>query len=263
MNALSKHTPAPLDSAIIASVVLNGDLAKLSPQQKILYYNSLCERIGLDPATTPFQLLNLKGKEILYAGKGAAQQLNRMYKISHEVLKTELIDDVYMVTCKASTADRSDVDFGAVAISGKKGEELANLIMKAATKSKRRATLSLCGLSMMDETELDTLPDATALPLPKLPHSAIVEKHEVISAANSAEINAEPIQQAEVLPPSLSEKEKAGKYAFPFGIHKGKTIEMLTDVQLKRTLEWCKSNNKYPDTQKAITEYLETGDLPF
>src|SRR5215831_11658866 len=37
------------------------------------------------------------------------------------------------------------------------GRELANARMKAETKAKRRATLSICGLGILDETELDTM----------------------------------------------------------------------------------------------------------
>jgi hypothetical protein len=116
---------------------------------------------------------------------------------------------------------------------------------------------------MLDESELDTLPDATTLPLPKTQPSAGSEKKETILEANATEITDEPIQQGNVLPAPLSEKEKLGKYVFPFGIHKGKSIEMLTEVQIKRTLEWCRTNKKYPDTQEAITAFLDASDLPF
>jgi hypothetical protein len=37
---------------------------------------------------------------------------------------------------------------------------LANLQMKAVTKGKRRLTLSLCGLGWLDETEVETIPNA-------------------------------------------------------------------------------------------------------
>ena len=40
------------------------------------------------------------------------------------------------------------------------GEALANAYMKAETKAKRRVTLSICGLGMLDETEVETIPDA-------------------------------------------------------------------------------------------------------
>jgi hypothetical protein len=37
---------------------------------------------------------------------------------------------------------------------------LANCYLKAITKAKRRVTLSLLGLGMLDETEVETIPDA-------------------------------------------------------------------------------------------------------
>ena len=42
---------------------------------------------------------------------------------------------------------------GAVSIKGLQGENLANALMKAETKAKRRVTLSLAGLGWLDETE--------------------------------------------------------------------------------------------------------------
>ncbi len=45
-------------------------------------------------------------------------------------------------------------------IEGLKGEARANAIMKCVTKAKRRVTLSICGLGMLDETEVDSIPTA-------------------------------------------------------------------------------------------------------
>jgi hypothetical protein len=39
-----------------------------------------------------------------------------------------------------------------------KGEARANAELKAVTKAKRRATLSICGLGWLDETEVDDIP---------------------------------------------------------------------------------------------------------
>src|SRR6202020_1247291 len=39
-------------------------------------------------------------------------------------------------------------------------------VMKAETKSKRRVTLSICGLGILDETEIETIPESK--PAPKL-----------------------------------------------------------------------------------------------
>ena len=54
-------------------------------------------------------------------------------------------------------------DIGAVNIAGLKGEAYANAIMKAETKAKRRATLDLLGLGVLDESEADSIPNATTV----------------------------------------------------------------------------------------------------
>jgi hypothetical protein len=41
-----------------------------------------------------------------------------------------------------------------------KGDALANALMKAETKAKRRVTLSIAGLGWLDETELETIPQS-------------------------------------------------------------------------------------------------------
>ncbi len=158
--------PADLNQDIITSLVLNGDLSKMQPAQKVLYYKQLCERLGLDPTTQPFKLLRLNGKEILYADKGATQQLSQNYHISHEVLNRDRVDDVYVVTVRARTPDgRYTDEDGAVSIGALKGDALANAIMKAVTKAKRRAVLAMCGLGMMDEEEIETITDLQTEPV--------------------------------------------------------------------------------------------------
>jgi hypothetical protein len=51
-----------------------------------------------------------------------------------------------------------------VTVGGLKGESKANAMMKAETKAKRRVTLSICGLGMLDETEVETIPSAQPNP---------------------------------------------------------------------------------------------------
>ena len=41
--------------------------------------------------------------------------------------------------------------------------------MRAETKAKRRVTLSLCGLAVLDELEVETIPNATKQQVPELP----------------------------------------------------------------------------------------------
>ena len=150
-----------MNPEILASLIINGDVAKLNPAQRVEYITKLCERVGIDPLTQPFKILRLNGREVLYADKGCTQQLCKVYGISTEVTKKEKIEDVYIVTVRASNKEgRFTDEDGAVTIGNLKGDGLANALMKAVTKSKRRAVLAFCGLGMLDETEIETIPNA-------------------------------------------------------------------------------------------------------
>jgi len=43
------------------------------------------------------------------------------------------------------------------------GGKVGNALMKAVTKAKRRVTLSICGLGILDETEVESIPNAVPL----------------------------------------------------------------------------------------------------
>lgn len=142
--------------AIIERVVALGDLEQLKPIERATYYRHLCESMGLNPLTQPFQYVRLQGKLSLYARKDATDQLRQIHKVSIRILSRELdADGVYTVIARATSGDgREDEATGCVYIGGKKGEDLANAKMKAETKAKRRVTLSICGLGWLDETEV-------------------------------------------------------------------------------------------------------------
>lgn len=154
-----------MEPAIIESVIAQGDLAKLTPAARTAYYQAVCRSLGLNPLTRPFEYLTLNGKLTLYARRDATDQLRARDRISVQITGRERMDDVYVVTaCAKTPSGRSDEAIGAVAIGGLKGDALANALMKAETKAKRRATLSLVGLGWLDETEIDTVPGATPVP---------------------------------------------------------------------------------------------------
>jgi hypothetical protein len=179
-TAIQQPTLSP---DIIASIVLKGDISALKPEEKVAYYRSVCERVGLDPATQPFQLLTLQGKQILYASKSATEQLSKVHGVSHEVRDRQTVDSVFVVYVRASLPGGRFTDAsGAVNIGGAKGDVLANALMKAETKAKRRATLSLLGLGMMDETEVETVPGAVPIPLPTAEVPKVPEPHPVEAA---------------------------------------------------------------------------------
>lgn len=150
---------------IIEAVIARGDIAALTPEERAKYYSTVCQSVGLNPMTRPFEYITLNGRLTLYARKDATDQLRAI----HEVSVTDLIeserDGVFIVTAKVVNGKgRMDAAKGAVSVQGLKGEALANALMKAETKAKRRATLSVCGLGFLDETEIEDIPQPTTLP---------------------------------------------------------------------------------------------------
>ena len=150
--------PPTVDPAIVSKVLLSGDLRQLSDAQKVSYYHRVCESVGLNPLTQPFAYLVLSGKEVLYARREATEQLRRLHGVSLTIAGRELVEDVYVVTARAALPNgRTDESIGAVPIAGLKGEARANAMMKAETKAKRRVTLAICGLGLLDESEVESI----------------------------------------------------------------------------------------------------------
>lgn len=161
------------DITQIESVLISGDLQQLTAEQRITYYQRLCESLGLNPLAQPFQYLKLSGRLVLYATKSCTEQLRRLHGVSITGVTSAQVGDVYIVTATAQDRNgRTDCATGAVAITGLSGDALANALMKAESKAKRRLTLSLCGLGILDETEIETIAGAVAyngngaLPIP-------------------------------------------------------------------------------------------------
>jgi hypothetical protein len=141
--------------AAIESVLVQGDLSKLSTEQRVEYYNRVCNSLGLNPMTKPFEYVSLQGRLMLYARKDATDQLRKIYNVSVKIISREKIEDIYIVTARAAMPNgREDEAIGTVFIAGLRGEQLANAMMKAESKAKRRVTLSICGLGFSSEDEI-------------------------------------------------------------------------------------------------------------
>jgi hypothetical protein len=148
----------PLPPEVVEKVVIGGDLADLNAAQRAEYYGAVCRSLGLNPLTKPFEYLTLNGKLRLYALRDCADQLRRLHGISIYIANRERQSDIYVVTARAKDRQgREDESTGAVPLGNLKGDALANALMKAETKAKRRVTLSIAGLGWLDETELDTI----------------------------------------------------------------------------------------------------------
>lgn len=143
----------------IEKALVGGNLKELPTEARVAFYKDICDSLGLNWRTSPFQYLDFRGALKLYASKDCTEQLRKIHGVAVSSLDVILQnDEVYVV--RATGVDktgRTDSATGAVPIQGKRGEDLCNALMKAETKAKRRLTLSICGLGMLDESELDGL----------------------------------------------------------------------------------------------------------
>jgi hypothetical protein len=158
MTALTT-TMSPEGHAIMERVIATGDLAQLTPAERNRFYFETCSSLGLNPLTKPFEYIRLNGKLVLYAKRDCADQLRKIHGISLRILEQRAEGGLFLVTVEAQDkSGRVDSDVGAVAVNNLQGEARANAILKAITKAKRRVTLSICGLGMLDETEVSDIP---------------------------------------------------------------------------------------------------------
>jgi len=205
LTAPAKELPSP---DVIAKVLLGGDLAQLTSQQKISYYRSVCESLGLNPLTKPFEYIRLSGREVLYATRNCTDQLRHAHRISVTITAREIVEDCYVVTARAAFPDgRHDESIGAVPIAGLKGESRSNAMMKAETKAKRRVTLSLVGLSTLDESEVESIPGAqvvTAPDIPALTKSLTPSPGPVVAGTAAPVSHPEPAVGAAAVPADLN-----------------------------------------------------------
>lgn len=148
--------------ALLERVIVGGDLSKLQPAERLTYYADVCRSVGLNPLTKPFEYITLNNKLTLYAKRDATDQLRAIKGISIQIVGRDLVGDIYVVTARATSHGREDESTGAVSITGLKGADLANAYMKAETKAKRRVTLSIAGLGMLDESEVGDIDPTTA-----------------------------------------------------------------------------------------------------
>jgi hypothetical protein len=232
---------------LVERVIVKGDLAALTPPQRVAYYRMVCESAGLNPLTRPFEYLQLDGKLVLYARKDCTEQLRKLHNVSvkHEAAGFDDGKGIYTSSVVAYLPpdrqgyQRQDTGVGSVSIIDKrtgellKGVELANAVMRAETKAKRRATLAICGLGCLDETELETIPSA------KVVDSQVVESAEQLPAQTD--------ERRQLLTRLLD--ELAVRHIDPEPIRKyfGVTaMSFLTVPQIKKALSFLEAGKPLP-----------------
>lgn len=184
-----------IDPAIVERVLLEGDLGKLTASQRVAYYGKVCEALGLNPLTRPFEYIVLNNRLVLYARRECTEQLRKVHKVSLSIVARELTEELYAVTAKAQLPDgRTDESIGVKSLAGLKGDARANAMMTAETKSKRRVTLSICGLGLLDESELESLPPEATTPTTLSQTGMARVTTEPVASLDAGEVVADTVQ---------------------------------------------------------------------
>lgn len=158
MSDLSKRNTT---AGAIEKAVIRNDLQSLTEVERIQYNFAACRSLGLNPLTRPFDYIVQDGKMSLYLNAVGVAQLRAIYGISVKVKERSF--DKEFIYCTAIAWDNSGRSEEATAILSLYnkdntrllvGQSKANLIMKAETKAKRRATLALRGIPWGDSGEI-------------------------------------------------------------------------------------------------------------
>ena len=248
----------------IEKLLAQGDLSPMNQGQRLDYMQSMCKLLGISMLGQPFDFLKFQNKLGMYANSKCAAQLRGVYKISLKIISCERVDGLYVVTVDAKTGKgREDADIGAVNIKGLGGEALANGMMKAVTKAKRRATLSLCGLGSLDA---DTVRELAELEAKQKTERAVEETTEKLAQT----VGRPEFEETNAPDSSVSREQPEAPplprcYVLRAGKLKGKPIDQVPKATLVKWLNWfdeqqAKGNPTHPDVQDDafnIRPYLE------
>lgn len=248
------------ETAIMEQVMVNGDLSKLPVERRLQYYQMTCKSLGLNPLTKPFGYILLNGKLTLYALKDCTDQLRSIKGVSITGLNMKIEDGLAIATATGKDSEgRVDCATGAVDVKNLFGEKKANAIMKAETKAKRRLTLSLCGLGILDESEAGSVEGAR-----------IVDEKVTIEVNSSDKAPVAPASTSTtpaVETPSAPKVSEPGNPAPSVAHHKPKlsvttttgamTAERLSEIKLSMDKVYNDANLDPAQKRKAVNAIIK------
>jgi hypothetical protein len=178
--------------AVAEKVLGQGNLADMDRAARARYLLYVCQLLGVNPFTRPFEIISFRDQTVLYARKEATEQLARNFGVTTEVVRRAPDEflGVYVTEVRASYRTpagevRSADAIGAVPYLDAGGKmipvlERANVVKKSETQGRRRAVLGLLGLGIFDragERDPDAVVDrhgnlAQRAPLGELPQSS-------------------------------------------------------------------------------------------
>jgi hypothetical protein len=189
-----------------AAIQVTGDLKGMTLVQKAEFLANLARAEGIPCFPAPYAIgVDKKtGKESIISKKTRAEALRNRDRISLETryfgpLKVgEKVDEMFwQATVRATAPDgRVDENVGIVFLGGLLGEDKSNKMMAALTKAENRVTYSICGASMVDETEADSA-GFKVVPAPPLQGPRVIQPGPALtSSSTSSTLSNTPPMQA-------------------------------------------------------------------
>jgi hypothetical protein len=233
--------------ASLKQLIAHGNLKSLDDEGRLKYYAAVCDAAGLNPLTQPFEFIEYKNVLKMYPTKQCAEQLRKIHGIGCEKVEHKIENDLYYVTVTIKDkTGRPDIATGIMPLGSKKGEDLANLIMKTETKAKRRATLSICGLGFLMDMDEDEAREKTISQQVKPQEYKLLLETEEIETAN-------PEQVAIIF--DLSEKLQKGDGYVEKVIKVKMGHEDLTKIPKKFADEWqANLQKRFDETEQFVKE---------
>ncbi len=254
---MSNITVQEKNMQAVESALVKNDISQLTTQEKLTYYNRICESVGLNPLTKPFSFLKLQGKEVLYATKDCSEQLRKIHGVSTQIMSKVVVGDLFEVHVKArDKTGKEDEDIAYVVIKGLSGNDLANAMLKCVTKAKRRVTLSICGLGVLDESELDTVSNISLASNPQIESPFGLK-------------NVNPEEQIDPIPDMAQEGQEVknendpGSYVAKFGKYKNQRVDEIPREHLKSYIYGYLENGskeKGKPLDGDVLEFFNNGD---
>lgn len=158
MSTALATRPEQTDTPGYMEKLLNGDLSVLTPDERTHYYLERCRRLGLDPMSQPFLFMETrardgeKPKTILYATRGATDQIAKRDGLSGVILSKEITGQTAIVVVRISGEGRSVENIGAAGF--KYDNQAGDALKRAATQAYRRGIIQYSGLGMVSEEDI-------------------------------------------------------------------------------------------------------------
>jgi hypothetical protein len=148
---------------VIRALAATGDYSRLDDAQRGDVIRALCGALKLNPFAKPFEFIKLNGKLVLYATRGATDQLAAIHRLNRRIVRgPEIVDllgkKTVLAVCEA-TLPNGRVEQSTATCDVADACGIHNVLMKTETKAKRRATLAILGLAVLDEMEVATVGD--------------------------------------------------------------------------------------------------------